>query len=347
MRKVEMGRNAIFVYGFPSLWGGANTELHHQVYLWLSLGLEVHLIPPDAGYLNGPLHAEMMSAKVAIHQPNDFSAIERDAPVLGYCSEEFLANIDLIRRYSTNTVWVNCMSNLWGAEKKRMAEGKIRTFLYQNQNICAAHAAVLSDLNRSVSAQFIHFTPYFDSQRFPMIEHRCQEYFGCGRISRAAPEKYAKDILRIYEYFVAPKPKRGLFLGFDERCELKIGKPFPWIRTARNQLHCSQSDFYRHCEIVLQPTDTIENWPRVGFEAMSSGSILIVDDRGGWRGQISHGITGWLCGNERDFMYYASKMAYEPNHRLEMAHRARARVQELAGKDVSQESWFKVFKAIN
>ncbi|MFR4436146.1 MAG: hypothetical protein ACLT8C_00075 [Akkermansia muciniphila] len=28
---------------------------------------------------------------------------------------------------------------------------------------------------------------------------------------------------------------------------------------------------------------------------------------------VEHGKTGLPCGSERDFIYYASKMAYEPN----------------------------------
>jgi glycosyltransferase involved in cell wall biosynthesis len=92
--------------------------------------------------------------------------------------------------------------------------------------------------------------------------------------------------------------------------------------------------------------DTTENWPRVGFEAMASGSILVVDNRGGWRLQVKHGETGWLCNHERDFIYYASKMAYEPSLRMEMSHRARARGEVLGGRAAPMESWSQVFKAI-
>ncbi|MEG1937685.1 MAG: hypothetical protein RR138_01215 [Akkermansia sp.] len=40
-------------------------------------------------------------------------------------------------------------------------------------------------------------------------------------------------------------------------------------------------EMLERCHIILQPTDTTENWPRIGFEAMASGSVLIVDKRGG------------------------------------------------------------------
>lgn len=336
----------LFVYGFPSLYGGAGTELHHQIAIWRDLGMEVHIIPTDPGYKREALYAEMLETQVVVHECNEFSAIERDAPVFGFCNAEFLENIDSIRQYSTNTVFANCMTWLFDVEKQRMAEGKIRTFLYQNEDIRRAQSPVLRALNQSARVNFLIFVPYFDESRFPFVEHRDTEFFGCGRISRQDADKYSRNTLHIYEYFVAPKFKRGLFLGFDNRSEQKIGRPYDWIRTARDQTECSQQDFYRHCEIVLQPSDTTENWPRVGLEAMASGSVLIVDNRGGWRRQIEHGATGWLCDHERDFIFYASKMAYEPHLRLEMAHRARERVGRLAGAERSQQSWSKVFKVL-
>jgi glycosyltransferase involved in cell wall biosynthesis len=136
-----------------------------------------------------------------------------------------------------------------------------------------------------------------------------------------------------------------LFLGFDASCEEKVGKPYAWIRVA-NQNECSQQDFYSFCEIVLQSADLTENWPRVGFEAMASGSVLIVDNRGGWRRQVIHGVTGWLCDDERDFIEYAGKMAHEPELRLDMARRARLRIDELGGYDVAKKSWEDVFTVI-
>ncbi len=80
---------------------------------------------------------------------------------------------------------------------------------------------------------------------------------------------------------------------------------------------------------------------------MASGSVLIVDNRGGWQQMIEHGKTGWLCDHERDFIYYASKMAYEPNQRADMAAAAHARGQLLGSLEQSIASWNEVFSIIN
>ncbi len=337
----------LFVYGFPSLYGGAGTELHHQITAWLTMGIEVHLIPNSIGYEREALYPEMMARGVIIHSCNEWSAIEAGDPVLGFCSGDFLANLEEIRKRTSRTVFLNCMTWLFDAEKMRMSRGEIGMFLYQNEEVRQKHMPELRSLNGDPAIKFMTFRPYFEADKFPLIPARESEFFGCGRISRQDADKFSKNTLHIYEYFVSPKFKRGLFLGFDQRAEAKIGKPYAWIKTAFNQQELSQQEFYKHCEIILQPTDTTENWPRIGFEAMASGSVLIVDNRGGWKQMVEHGKTGWLCDHERDFIYYASKMAYEPELRAEMADAARLRSLELGGLEASKASWNSVFEEIS
>jgi Glycosyl transferases group 1 len=336
----------LFIHGFPGLYGGAATEMHHQVPIWQSLGLEVHFIPTRPEMHKSPVFKEMQEKGCVIHGHNELSVIEKHSAVLGYCSKDYLHHLPTIRRFSENTIFVNCMTWLFEEERVRAAQGAIKTFLYQNDDVMKKASAELSQLCPLGNVHFMRFVPYFDSGLFPYVEQRSKDVFGCGRISRQDTDKFSVHTMGIYEYFVSPKPKRGLFLGFDARSESKTGPAWLWIRTARDQTECSQQAFYRHCEIVLQPTDTVENWPRVGLEAMSSGAVLIVDNRGGWKRMIEHGKTGWLCDKPADFIYYASKMAYEPDARAEIAQAAKARLPDLAGLEQSKESWKRVFERV-
>ena len=334
--------NRLFVYGFPGLYGGAATELHHQIILWRKLGVRVHLIPTDAGYRNEPLYRPMLERGVVVHEAHDFSTIRPGDPVLGFCNEVFLDRLPEICKHSRNTVFINCMTWLFEREKQRMKEGLIGTFLYQNEEVRVEHERTLRALNPDPQIRFLTFRPYFEAEAFPFVLDRSRETFGVGRISRQDADKFSAQTLQIYEGFVSPVLKRGLFLGFDSRSEEKVGKPFDWIRVAQDQREVSQQSFYRGCDVVLQPTDTKENWPRIGLEAMASGSVLIVDNRGGWRRMVEHGVTGWLCDHERDFIYYASKMAYEPVLRRTMARVGRRRLDAIAGTAVSSRSWASV-----
>lgn len=344
-----MGRviKKIFVNGFPGFYGGAGTELHHQIIVWRMMGMDVHLIPTGTWFQSEDMMLEMLRLGVVVHAPNDWSVIERGDPVMGFCNADFLSNLPEIGQRTGRTVFINCMTWLFEKEKECMARGDIAMFLYQNEEVRQKNKPLLQKLNDDPSIAFLTFRPYFHNEAFPYVTDREDLFFGCGRISRQDADKYAKYTLHVYEYFVSPVEKRGLFLGFGQRSLEKTGPPFAWIRTAPDQNEISQQEFYRHCKIVLQPTETTENWPRVGFEAMSSGSVLIVDNRGGWRQMVEHGRTGWLCDHPRDFIYYASKMAYEPHLREEMAEAARIRGVELGGLPASMASWEEVFEAMS
>ena len=336
----------LFVLGFPSIYGGAGTELHHQIIVWRQMDVEVHLIPSWPA-MTEALYPEMIERGVHVHNPGEFELLEPSDPILGFCNAEFLEALPEIRKHTRRTVFLNCMTWLFDKERDSMAQGLIAMFLYQNEAVRKDHAPKLREFNDDPSVDFLTYKPYFEESAFPFISERSQETFGCGRISRQDADKFARNTLHIYEYFVSRKWKQGLFLGFDHRSEKKIGTPFDWITCAKDQNEVTPQDFYRHCEIILQPSDTTENWPRIGFEAMASGSVLIVDNRGGWRQMIEHGKTGWLCDHERDFIYYASMMAYEPHLREDMAAAAKERGQMLGGLQESIASWEEVFERID
>jgi len=106
-------------------------------------------------------------------------------------------------------------------------------------------------------------------------------------------------------------------------------------------------DVYRRVDCIIQMTDTYENLPRVGFEAMASGCVLIVDDRGGWRDLVQHKQTGYLCNDQREFVYYASRAAYEPQERRQMAERARDWLNEQWGLQRAKEEWQAFFETLD
>ncbi len=337
----------LFVYGFPGMYAGANTELHHQILLWRSIGIGVHLIPGGHRYRDEPLFRPMIDLGVKIHEQDDFSAISPGAPVLGFCNGGFLEKIDQIHRYSHNTVFVNCMTWLFELEKQRVREGKLAALLYQNDTVRMKSEEVLRALNPDPKIQFISFQPYFADELFPWVDQREESVVTLGRISRHDADKYSASTLAIWSAVSSPVPKRGLMLGFGETSEMKIGLPPKWINTFADQSEISQQEFYRQCDIILQPSDTTENWPRVGLEAMASGSVLIVDNRGGWRQMVDHGVTGWLCDDDDDFVRFGTRMATNRDERRAMALAARIRLLQIAGEPASGHSWRSVLKKLN
>lgn len=88
----------IYVNGFPSLYGGAGTELHHQILVWKHMDIDVHIIPTNDGFQNEALYLEMLGLGVHIHAPNDWSVLEEGDAIIGFCNGEYLENLPAIRQ---------------------------------------------------------------------------------------------------------------------------------------------------------------------------------------------------------------------------------------------------------
>lgn len=316
------------------------------------MGVEMHIIPTMSGYKGEPLYQEMIDLGITIHDKNDFSAITKDDAIINFCSREFLENLPEIVKFTRRTIFVNCMTWIFGPksvgyeknEEWNHREGNIAFSLYQRPQIRDQHEAILRQ-HRS-KAQFLNFSPYFDASLIDFQQERDFEKFTVGRISRQDADKFTKNLWHIWEGIHSPKMKRGLVLGWDARSEKKCGQPLGWVETYADQKKLAVKDFWAQCNIIVQPTQTTENWPRIGFEAMYAGVPLIVDNRGGWQYMIEHGKTGYLCNHERDFMYYASHLAYNPDVRKEIALNAYQKAQELSSFEVSKASWESVFEKV-
>ncbi|TWT61708.1 glycosyltransferase [Rubinisphaera italica] len=332
--------NELCVIGHPSRLGGADTELDHQIRCWLAMGIEVHLChtyPLDQNIRGMGLEA----MGCVYHEPRDWASLE-GLHCISFCNGEFLKYLPEIKQYARSTTFVNCMSWNFDLEVEHQKRGLIDFHLYQSQH---SFERVSIKLKESDNYRPMFFNPYFDAEEFPFVRDRSQEKFRFGRISRDDADKYGDQQLWIYETMTAPVLKEGLILGWGQNAEKKFGhRPPDYIQPIKPG-GLSQRAFYAQCEAIIMTTNTFENLPRVGFEAMASGSILIVDNRGGWKLEIEDGVTGWLCDDHREFVYKASRCAFEEEERDQMRLAARQKLEATWGLQAAMDSWAQVFEA--
>lgn len=330
--------NEICVIGFPSRLGGADTELDHQIRVWQELGLKVHLIH------TGPLDDNLLAMRMEdrgciIHTPCDWSAC-KGMHVISYCNGDFLKSLEAIRIYAKSTTFVNCMTWLFDQEKEAHRRGLIDVFLYQTDHAREKVQAELLGINSNFRWKKVR--PYFHLDEFPFHQDRPEDMFRFARISREDEGKYHQAQLWVYESMVAPVLKEGVMLGVNDKIREKIGREPNWI-AAHPAGGKSVHEVYRNAHCVIQMSDTYENLPRVGFEAMASGCLLIVDDRGGWREEVLHGQTGFLCKDQREFVYYSSRAAFERAERKLMVSNARQWLEANWGMEQAKTEWSKFF----
>lgn len=333
--------NELCVVGFPSRVGGADTELDHQIRVWQAMGLKVHLI--HTGDLDDNLRSLRMEDRgCVVHTPRDWGAC-KGMHVISYCNGEFLRQLEAIKLYAKSTTFVNCMTWLFDQEREMHRRGLIDWFLYQTDHAREKVQAELSSINTTYN--WFKVRPYFYLDEFPYHARRPEDMFRFARISREDAGKYHHAQLWVYETMVSPVLKEGVMLGVNDQIRAKIGREPNWIK-AYPAGSVPVQDLYRQAHCIIQMTETYENLPRVGFEAMASGCLLIVDDRGGWREEVLHGQTGYLCRDQREFAYYASRAAFEREERRQMTENARQWLETHWGMEQAKQQWSEFFAVL-
>lgn len=324
---------------FPSLLGGADQEILHQILLWQKMGIKIHICHSSQLDKNC-LDMKMEDRGCIIHKSRDWKSVE-GMHCISFCNSGFLEALPEIKKYARTTTTVNCMTYAFDKEIEMQKRGLIDFHLYQTKH---AMQMVGKSLIDTENYRPILFKPYFHLEDFPFNENRPTDEFRFGRISRDDPAKFGKSQLWIYETMTAPRPKAGLIMGWSDKVQEKFGRhPENFIATVPCNWISAQ-EFYKFCDAIIMTTDTFENLPRVSFEAMSSGSVLVVDNSSGWKEQVESGKTGWLCNDSRDFIYKASRLAHEHNEREDMGYAARAKLENEWGIQTSMDSWEVIFK---
>ncbi len=327
------------VIGHPSLLGGADTELDQQIRCWQRMGIKVHICHTSS--LDENCRAMNLEERGCIyHDSRDWQSLE-GLHCISFCNGGFLRNLQDIRKWARTTTFVNCMTWNFAAELRCQANGLIDFHLYQTSHGRERVGRGLVELGQPYRPLMV--TPYFHATEFPFHEKRRKDKFCFGRISRDDPDKFHEQQLWIYETMTAPELKEGYVVGWSPRVRSKYGRdPEDYVHTYPVR-GLTQQEFYAACDAVIMSTKTFENLPRVGFEAMASGSLLVVDKRGGWMDLVEDGLTGWLCQDGREFVYKASRCAFEKGEREGMRHAARDRLERISGFAVASQSWSKIF----
>ena len=331
----------IAVIGHPSKLGGADTELEHQIYLWRKMDIDIYICH-TGGFDNNLKKMKIQMENIGCKYIDSKSWKDlKGMHVISFCNGEFLYNLPEIKKYAKSATFVNCMTWNFPLELKAHENNLIDFFLYQTQHQYDRASVKLLKINQQ-NYRALFFNPYFKTDDFPFIERNNNDFFRFGRISRGDADKYGSRQLWIYETMTAPVLKKGTMLGWDHRAEKKLGHPPSYVE-GLHEGAISQQELYSKCDVIIMTTDTFENLPRVGFEAMSSGSLLVVDNKGGWKVLVEDGKTGWLCNNDREFVYKASRSAFETDETNNMRINARKKLESEWGEENSMKSWEKLF----
>ena len=334
-----MAIREIWVAGFPSSYGGADTELDHQIDLWRAFGLEVHLVPMFGA------EPEMVESVVArgchVHDYRD--DIFADRVVVSFCNGEFLQHLPAIAAAGRPrcTVWFNCMTWLFETEKELHRRGLIDCFGFVSD---FQKDMLVPQLESIAPVRLFDYRPHFNTAR---VEWRYREWDGTyrmGRISRDDEHKFSADTWRIFDRVLVPAglQKKVYVLGFGPNAERRIGSAPPsldWQTWAPNGI--SATAFYRTIDTMVHKTGgSRESYCRVLVEAYAHGVVPVVENDYAFPDLVVHGETGFMSSDSDEMSFYASWLAMNPAEHRRMAENGRRHLERtLSDPETCWRAW--------
>jgi hypothetical protein len=339
----------LFVLGYPGDVGGANTELWHTVKLWRRSGIEVTLVPTWKADPRWQARLDVLGCRTVLSSQETLHTLDglAGAIVVGMCNSHFLACGRQLRELGCKTVWVSCMNWLFPAE--RLFYARAGTFDRHVFQSCYQRDQLVPQLRRwgfrESAGRVIRGA--IAAEEFPPAPrpHAAGEVFVVGRISRAEPDKFPRNLWPVYGR--VPHCLRARVLGWSAAIEARLGPAPAWAECFPAGSLATAGFLATLHAMVPVGGEAVENWPRVGLEAMAAGVPLVVPAEGGWNEMLRHGQTGYLCRSDDETAYYTARLAYDEAHRLAITRQARdALVGDLAEPAGLARAWQELFQSL-
>ncbi|HEX8917110.1 MAG TPA: hypothetical protein VF898_01280 [Chloroflexota bacterium] len=318
----------VWVAGFPSPYGGADTELDHQIDLLRACGCSVNLVPMFGA--DSAARQSVLDRGCSIHEYRD--DIFRDRVVISYCNGEFLACLPTIVAVGkpARVIWFNCMTWLFDAEVSAHTMGWIDYFGFVSRY---QESCLRPPLEEIRPVQSFNYRPFFNVDRVQWHYRHWDGTYRLGRISRDDMAKFAPDTWQIFDRVLVPSTlkKKVYILGYGPNAERQIGSAPPtldWRTWAGNEIPASE--FYRTVDTIIHKTGgSRESYCRMVVEAYAHGVVPIVERDFAFPELVVHGETGFMTCDSDEMSYYASLLAMNPAEHRRMSENGRAYLEEM------------------
>lgn len=336
----------VWIAGFPSPYGGADTELDHLIDLLRDQNVAVHLVPMFGA--DGGTVQSVVDRGCQIHDYRD--DVFRDQVVVSFCNGEFLGHLASIVNAGPprHVIWFNCMTWLFDGEKAAHERGWIDVFGFQSQY---QRNMLIPLLEQIGPVRSFRYRPYFNPRRIAWRYREWNGSYRIGRISRDDAGKFASDTWSMYERVAVPAhlKKATFVLGYGPNAAGKIGPP-------PDALECrvwapgevSTTEFFRSIDTMIHRTGgSRENSPRVLFEAYAHGVVPIVERAFAFPELVVHGETGFMAGSAEEMSEYASRLARDPREHRRMAENGRRHLEDTLGDaEACWQPWLDILESL-
>ena len=309
-----MSQPEIWVAGYPSVFGGADTELDHNIDLWLAHSVAVHLVPLSSWC--DPAMRTLCDARGCVthaYEPGIF----KDKFVVSFCNGEFLAALPEIVESGRprRVVWFNCMTWTFPDEITAHANGWIDLHGFVSRYQRDILKPLLEE--HGPVRELAGYRPFYSldnpSQRIRFEYRPPEDWFAVGRISRDDMAKFAPDTWSIFAKVCAPRPVKVFILGYGDNAHERCGPPpdgLDWQTWTPNAIPVQEVYGILHT-IIHKTGGSRESYCRIVPEAYASGVPLVVEDDFAFPELIEDGVTGFRCRSSDEMSFRASELAFD------------------------------------
>lgn len=333
-----MEPSTIWIAGFPSHCGGADTELSHQIDLFLRHDWNVHLVPMYSAAED--IVVDLQRRGCGIHTFDD--GIFTDKIVASWCNGNFLEALPRIfyAGKPRKIVWFNCMTWLFPRE----IEAHERSWLDVFGFVSAYQRDILAPkLEKIGSIDTFDYRPWTNPCRFEGAYREWSGSYRIGRLSRDDATKFSDDTWKLYGTVEVPRSLRKeiRIMGFGPNARVKLGAPPASLNAAvfpPNFL--PPREFLAEIDVLLHRTGgSRESYGRAVIEAMASSVVPIVENDFAFPEFIVDGETGYLEATSEDMSERATWLAHHPEVHRRVARAAREYVVELSKDEQCIKGW--------
>ncbi len=331
---------SVYVFGWPSNLGGADTKLVHLLRL-LHRHVQFTVIPNDRPRLQEQTWTSFL------HHLGVRTASLSNLPrrlqgcALALSNHRFFTDriAHRAKDRGLKVLWSSEMMWHHEGELDALRNGVVDQVLYVSEFQKQRLHAAASHLPSAITGNYI------DPACFPFRERR-HPSFTIGRLSRPAPEKYPEDFPVFYECLELPDT-RFRVMAWDATLQ----KKYRWHRfDSRWDLLPAEAEsqvaFLHSLDLFVYPLGHHfkESWGRSTVEAMLTGCIPLVPNGHHFPQLILQGDTGYLCDDFRDYHAWARELRLDYPKRQRMAARCRHHAQHhLCNAAEHRQAWLRVF----
>jgi len=340
--------NKLYVFGWPSHYGGADTKLDNTLRLVNSF-MDITVIPNQDMQLNQKEWYDQYTAMgINCISRDEFNKLgdKLDGFALALSNGSFTSGITLCRiakEKGLKVLWGNEMMWNFPGELSCIKSGYIDAVLYSSKFNREVLENSYNDARPGIENYVVD--NYIDPTRYP-YKQRNNSQFAIGRLSRADKEKYSLDFPVFYESLGLKNVKYRV-MAWDSKLHSiykwhSFGSEWEFLAQEQEKV----TDFLYSLDLFVYKLGHTfrESWGRTTVEAMLTGCVPVVPTGHNFAEFILQGKTGFMCETFEDYRSVCQELQRNPGLRNTIGKQASAYAGSvICDSKKHEEIWRRVF----